>query len=229
MHQRWLAEVEDALEGGFKSKSQKKESATRLSRIWERIVDKIRSSINEVVWADAEARGLNPTMDEFGNLPPEYVEWERSFVMPLRDKADFPASLTHVRERHLDKIQEHFPEYYDDVFYIKTLLDEVKAAEVSPLPPKKDPTEAQVERKVKSIFDEMAKRQKQFTDAVEMGRLFGGLRVTAYPHWGRSKYGRDFIRVFYYLNGRVTPLSVIVAAAQELERQGKDVPVLEND
>jgi hypothetical protein len=226
--QRLLDEVEAALDSGFKSKSQKNEATSKLGRIWERITDKISSAINDKIWDDYAAKGLTTDFDEFGNLPAAYIQWQETFAEPEREKGELPMSLSHVRDKHLEKIRTYFPEHYEDVLYIKNLLDTIKTAEVTPLPPKSDPLEKKVEGRVKSLFDQMAKRQQQFTDAVEMGKLFGGLPVSAYAHWGRSKYGRDFVRVFYYLNGRVTPLSVIIAAAQALEDKGKKVPILQD-
>jgi len=228
VHQHWISEVEEALEKGFKTKSQKKDSLSILGRIWEDITEQISDEINEQIAKDYKSRGLTTTLDEFGGLPPEYIAWEENYADPEREKAELPMYLTHVREQHLQKIQTYFPEHYDNVVYIKNLLDTIKAAEVTPLPPKQDPLEKKVEAKVKSVFDIMAKRQKQFTEAVDFGEMFGGLNVSAWAHRGQSKYGTPFTRVFYYLNGRVTPLNVIVAAAQELEKQGKDVPALQD-
>lgn len=224
---RWLAEVEQAIDSGFKSKAQKKRAASLLGSIWDGIYDKIFDANNERIWNDFHTRGLSLDFDESGNLSPETLEWQDTFEVPERERTKLPHYLTHVRDNHLHSIKTEFPEHYEDVLYIKNLLETVKAANITPLPPKQDPVEVKVEARVKSIFDEMARRKKQFTDAVEFGKLFGGLRVSATPHYSYSKYGNEYIRVFYYLNGKLTPVSVIVAAAEALEKQGKEVPILE--
>jgi hypothetical protein len=60
------------------------------------------------------------------------------------------------------------------------------------------------------------RRTAQYHEAVELGRLFGGLPVSVTPHLVTNEHNTTFTRCFYYLAGKFTPLSVIMAAADKL-------------
>jgi hypothetical protein len=43
--------------------------------------------------------------------------------------------------------------------------------------------------------------------------------VSVTPHHVTNQFGTSFIRCFYYLDGKMTPLNIIMAAAGQLERE----------
>lgn len=70
-----------------------------------------------------------------------------------------------------------------------------------------------------SLADPMQRRGEQYAYAIKLGEIFGNMPVTANMHWVVNEHGHGFWRTFWYLNGELTPLNVLVAARQELERR----------
>ena len=70
-----------------------------------------------------------------------------------------------------------------------------------------------------SLADLMQRRGEQYAHAVKLGEVFGNMPVTANTHWVVNEHGNGFWRTFWYLDGELTPLNVLVAAHQELERR----------
>lgn len=91
---------------------------------------------------------------------------------------------------------------------------------VKPRP--KTQKEQEISDKVIKTFEEMFKlRKAQFDRAIEVGKHFNYLPVYAKPHRVTNEYGTTFTRCFYYLHGNLTPLNILVAAAQKLEDDKK--------
>jgi hypothetical protein len=80
-----------------------------------------------------------------------------------------------------------------------------------------------VERKAAEVTNEVKNllemRTAQYNRAIDLGRLFNYLPVSVTPHYVTNQYNTSFIRCFYYLNGKMTPLNIIMAAAGQLERE----------
>lgn len=91
---------------------------------------------------------------------------------------------------------------------------------VKPRP--KNKKEQEVSEKVIKTFEEMFKlRKAQYDRALDVGKHFNYLPVYAKPHRVTNEYGTTFTRCFYYLRGELTPLNIIMAAAQKLEADKK--------
>ena len=88
---------------------------------------------------------------------------------------------------------------------------------------KPQPKNSEVEKKQKQVIetvtDMIKRRTAQYHEAVELGKLFGGLPVSVTPHLVTNEYNTTFTRCFYYLNGKFTSLAVILAAASKLEEE----------
>lgn len=93
----------------------------------------------------------------------------------------------------------------------------IKAAPVNS-PVRAEPSPYQV-RAEKTLSELIELRQSQYLNAINLGEVFNGLPVHANTHRVTNDCGTTFLRTFYYLAGRFTPLSVIIAAAEELERR----------
>jgi hypothetical protein len=94
-----------------------------------------------------------------------------------------------------------------------------KFIEVVKPAPKNDAVErkaAEVTNEVKNLFET---RMAQYNRAIDLGRLFNYLPVSVTPHHVTNQFGTSFIRCFYYLDGKMTPLNIIMAAAGQLERE----------
>jgi hypothetical protein len=65
----------------------------------------------------------------------------------------------------------------------------------------------------------MELRKSQYARGLELHEIFGNLRVSANVHMVRNQHGTTFIRAFYYMDGKLTPLNMILAVAQEIQRR----------
>ena len=129
-----------------------------------------------------------------------------------RDPLDLPFSLFHVREQHV----QIFAEFEVSRDLIRSLVDlraAIKDAEIAPAPAKSE-VEAEVAAIRKSIIEEMEARKAQFIEGLEVARLFGGLPVSVNAHLVHGHKGAIFVRHFFYLNGKLTPLNMILAIAE---------------
>jgi len=88
--------------------------------------------------------------------------------------------------------------------------------------PKSDRITAKQAEVTATVVDMIKRRTAQYHEAVELGRLFGGLRVSVTPHLVTNEFNTTFTRCFYFLEGKFTPLSVIMAAADTLAREKEE-------
>lgn len=95
------------------------------------------------------------------------------------------------------------------------LRNEVRAAAI--VPPAKSEAKVIEERVIKSIRDLMETRKEQFLTGCRLHEVFGKLPVSINAHYVTNAHGTTFIRCFYYMNGRLTPLNVIIAVLQTME------------
>jgi hypothetical protein len=192
-----------ALNAGFTSKAAKKGAMADLNRAYERLREQARS----VELSNAPHRGVSELTGEM------WTERHAYF-----NAHEVPYDLHLVRPAHLaifDKLTGNAAE----VARLVELRAVMKAAEVTP-PVKREPSKFEV-RAVETLKDLLARRQAQYAEAVDLGEVFGRMPVTASTHWVTNEHGTTFLRTFYYLRGKLTPLHVLVAAAEELERRAE--------
>lgn len=115
---------------------------------------------------------------------------------------------------------EAFAAWADEVAAIEKLVDLRAAVKAAPIvPPAPNAEKARVEAITTSIRDLLTRRGEQYNRALRLAEVFGGLPVTANVHLVTNEHGTTFLRAFYYLAGEFTPLNVILAAADKLERE----------
>lgn len=133
------------------------------------------------------------------------------------DAREVPFDLHNVRDRHVARIAEYSADLAQIVDAARTARADVKE---SPVAAKMVKTNVEIEeRKIaisRTIEEEMQRLGRMYHNALDLGRMFGGLPVSANVHLVTNQYGTTFVRAFYYLNGKRTPLNVIMAAAQTL-------------
>lgn len=181
----------DAFEAGFASEAARKRALDAVNTAY----DALREGAHDATIAAA------PTEDQAARVA-------------HFDANDFPFGLHQVRDRHLAIFAK-----WGNAQAVRSLIDlraAIKAAAVAPAP-MKDAAAEKVEAVRKSIIDIMETRKAQFIEAVEIGRLFNGLPVTVNAHYVHGHKGARFVRHFFYLRGRLTPLNIIMAAAQTLK------------
>lgn len=96
------------------------------------------------------------------------------------------------------------------------LRQAIKNAPVVKAEPKVNLRQQEIERRVTDII---ALRREQYGRALDLAEIFGRLPVTASWHWVTNAQGTTFPRTFYYLAGRLTPLSIIIAALEATEEK----------
>lgn len=131
------------------------------------------------------------------------------------------ADLHVWKPKHSALVLGTFPEAEPTVRMIEQLVDlraVIKAAPVVKAERKTDDREAAV---TKSVRDIMELRQAQYARGLELHDLFQGLPVTANVHVVTNQHGTTFLRAFYYMNGTLTPLNVILAVLQTKAREAE--------
>ena len=130
-----------------------------------------------------------------------------------------PNDLHQVREKHNRLFDEVYHANLNELVTLRVLL---KLIPVVKPEPKSDRITAKQAEVTATVVDMIKRRTAQYYEAVELGRLFGGLNVSVTPHLVTNEFNTTFTRCFYYLNGKFTPLSVIMAAADTLAREKEE-------
>jgi hypothetical protein len=129
---------------------------------------------------------------------------------------DVPFDLHQIRDKHFRLFDEAHHADLTDLITFRVLLKELEVVKPAP---KTDRITAKQAEVTETVVDLIERRMAQYHEAVELGRLFGGLPVSVTPHQVTNEYNTTFTRCFYYLAGKFTPLSVIMAAADKLARE----------
>ena len=124
-----------------------------------------------------------------------------------------PFDLHQIRDKHFRLFDEI---HHDDIKTLAALRADFKAISVVKPQPKNDRVSEKQAQVTETVVDMIKRRTAQYHEAVELGRLFGGLPVSVTPHLVTNEHNTTFTRCFYYLAGKFTPLSVIMAAADKL-------------
>jgi hypothetical protein len=127
-----------------------------------------------------------------------------------------PFDLHQIREKHFRLFDEAHHAELTDLMTFRVLLKELEVVKPAP---KTDRITAKQAEVTETVVDLIERRMAQYHEAVELGRLFGGLPVSVTPHQVTNGHNTTFTRCFYYLAGKFTPLSVIMAAADKLARE----------
>lgn len=113
---------------------------------------------------------------------------------------------------------EQFKTFAPQVAAIEQLVElrnEVKAAEITP--PAKSEAKVIEERVIKSVRDLLETRRAQFLEGCRLAEVFGKLPVSVNAHYVTNAHGTTFIRCFYYMAGRLTPLNTIICVLQTMK------------
>lgn len=141
---------------------------------------------------------------------------EFSRTLSREDMFSIPFDLHQIREKHMRFFHHTL---HSDITRLVSLRNDFKTIEVRK-PLKRNSEEDKKQKQVIETVTDMIKRKTaQYHKAVELGRLFGGLPVSVTPHLVTNEYNTTFTRCFYYLDGKLTSLAVIMAASQKLEAE----------
>jgi len=199
----------DAFNAGFTSKAAQKSALDDVSRAF----DIVSGEVKKAVLARRPFIADTATHEEI-------IAWHEAFHASIDGAIyDAPFYLHLIREKHINLIDQ--AGFGIEARTIESLIDlrnQIKAAPINK--PTKDTATIEAKARIeKSIVEIMQLRGEQYARALNLGELFNGLPVSANSHWVVNQHNTQFVRTFYYLAGELTPLNVIIAAAQELERR----------
>lgn len=194
-----IAAAQAAFEAGFASKAAQKRALDDLNRAYETIRDAAHT-------AQIKAANNNPGLNNHG---------ENRIAFFAAN--DLPFDLHQVRDSHIEIIAK----WGDEAQTVRDLIAlraAIKAAPTAPAPAKPE-IEVRAQAVRKSIIEEMEARKAQFVEGLEITRMFNGLPVSVNAHWVHGHKGAQFIRHFFYLRGKLTPLNMILAIAEAHEAE----------
>lgn len=189
-----------AIEQGFKSNAAKKDALDNLNRAYDLLA---RGFVADAI---LNMRNADKELDEYWNgwywgIPRSLHNWKESWGR------EFLSAVP-----NLESIIIQINELY-------ALRQEIKSVEVNrPAPKPVNEFEIKVQR---SIKDELEKMKSDYAYGMKFHELFGNLPVSINAHWVVNQFGTEFIRCFYYLAGKITKLSVIIALMQDIESKKK--------
>lgn len=125
-----------------------------------------------------------------------------------------PHDLYQWKPKHTALVLSVFPHAEVFTSQIETLVEArnaIKSAEVVKVERSVNPRAEMIN---KSVAEIIALRKSQFERGVQLYDIFNGLPVTATWHYVTNQFGTSFIRVFYYMAGKLTPLNMIIAVLE---------------
>jgi hypothetical protein len=182
----------NALNAGFTTKSGKKEAISDATRAF----DKQAGAIRNILLADRTIGGDN--WSELYYYVPAMHNW----------KAKHDEAYAFAGDEILQTIR--------DLIELRAAIKDAPIAAVAP----REVSKYEIAT-TKTLADLIELRKTQYLRAIDLGTIFNGLPVSANTHLVTNQYGHTFLRTFYFLAGVMTPLNVIIAAAEELERRKK--------
>ena len=173
-----------AFDAGFTSKAGKKQASDQLNRAFE----SVRGSVQDWVLANCKCYG---DMDDlYYGMPSDLHQW---------------------RAKHSEMLRQFHPEAESIIALIEQLIElrnAIKEADIIAVERKTNDREQSF---VKSAIELIQLRKAQFNEGCNLFDLFNGLPVSAKTHVAINQHGTMFNRTFFYMAGRLTPLSVILA------------------
>lgn len=192
----------EAFECGFTTLSAQKDALADLNSAYERLRDvMMQACLAAYRGGGTDAR--QPVLDAlYWGLPSHPHQWRAKHAQLARDAfgTQFDTEIERVEQ-------------------VVELRAAIKAAEIIRAERKNTELDERVATVRESLADLMQRRGEQYAHAVKLGEVFGKMPVTANTHWVINEHGHGFWRTFWYLDGELTPLNVLVAAHQELERR----------
>jgi hypothetical protein len=205
---RMLDEANDLFNAGFASKAGQKRATDNLNRCYEEIRD---------AWHRALCNAAPKLTD---NSNPDSAEWAAR--VEFFAAHDLPFDLHNFRDRHFATLEAFLPGASETVRNLIDLRTAIKGAEI--VPPAKDITKVRTAKVLTHLKDLMERRKAQFLEAVDLTEVLGEEGViihglTANTHYVYGHKGTNFLRTFFYLNGKLTPLNTILAGAEAKARE----------
>lgn len=129
--------------------------------------------------------------------------------------------LNNWKPKHTSLVLNVFPQaeiFTSQIETLAELRETIKSAEIVKVERIANPKIATV---TKTIHDMVALRKEQFQTGMKLCEVFGNLPVSINWHYVTNQHGTSFIRVFYFMANKLTPLNMILAVLEEQERIAK--------
>jgi hypothetical protein len=192
-HTFYIDKAMSAFDEGFTSNAAKKRALDSINRAYEDLVQGIRDLIL-VIPRDDRTEEQNAL---YWGIPMYVHQW---------------------RPAHAELAVKLFPNAESTVHVIDHLINLRSTIKDAPLIPVERKANKEIESKIhETILQIMERRQAQYARGLRLQEIFGQLPVTASVHVVVNQYGTQFLRTFYYMNGTLTPLNVIIAVMQAKE------------
>jgi hypothetical protein len=205
----FLNAATEAFNNGFSSKAGAKAAMADLNRVWDSIGRELKD-------ACLAARTVNEDADAYEMTPAiEAVYW---------DFADYPHLF---KAKHRELVRAAFGDRFDALLDFASEVVELRAAiKAAPVAaPAKNEAKVIEARIVESIKAQMDRLNVRYLQAIDLTTVFeDGFTMkglSANSHYVTNEHGTTFLRTFFYLNGKLTPLNLIIAAAQEAKRRAE--------
>jgi hypothetical protein len=190
----------DLLNAGFASKAAAKRANEELGRAY----DLVRRSVSDALLADRSIGGSEQA-------------WKDLYY-------DLPYDLSRFSDKVAARYVDLFPADVEVALRLRSIREAVKAAPI--VTPAKDETIRRAAKVVESIKSLMERRKAQYLEAIDLTEVLGDEGVvihglSANSHYVTNDKGTTFLRTFFYLRGKLTPLNSILAGAQEAARRAE--------
>lgn len=192
-YEEYLNKAHDSFEKGFTSKAAKNKANSFLLLAYEQVINSLREKI---LLDRSESDSRFDELTEIYYQVPQFHHW---------------------KEKH----NELFSDYKSHTSYISDLVELRKAIKESEIIKIERESNHQEEIVRKTITEEIAKRKEQFVEGLRLAHLFNGLNVCVNAHYVTNQHGTQFVRHFFYLNGKLTPLTMLIAIAQTYQKEKK--------
>lgn len=192
-----------AFEAGFKSEAARKRALSELNYAYGYLRSDFHTSVidaGRVAFPDA----LNQNPEQYA----AYCDHLNAFEVPF--------DLSAIRPKHIPLFST---EEQNTIQALVDLRKAIKGAEIVLVEVSENVKRAEVVRK--TIKEEMDARKQSYINGYDLSKHFG-LHVYANAHYVRHCKGTEFVRTFYYLNGNLTALNIIIAIAEQLVRDDEN-------
>jgi hypothetical protein len=205
---RYVDEANELFNAGFTSKAGQKRALDNLSRAFREVRD---AHFNALI--SAAPKLTNPTDPDMGEWAARVEHFNANEV---------PFDLHQIRDRHFPVLDAFLPGSADAVRMLVELRNTIKGAEI--VEPAKDITKVRTAKVLTHLKDLMERRKAQFLEAVDLTEVLGDEGViihglSANTHYVHGHKGTNFLRTFFYLHGKLTPLNTILAGAEAKARE----------
>ena len=178
----------------YKSKAEQKRELEKVSKEY----DKIRSSMMDKMLNEKNA-GRPQMMNTLYWNTPHY--------------------LHQFSEGHATLFSDDFKNEVKQIFELKQIRQSIKDTPIDPKPEPKNKRETEIVNSIKEI---MERNKKNYITGLELHKHFGYLPVYVNAHLVTNAYGTTFVRHFFYMDGKLTALNVILAVLDTIKREEKE-------